>query len=276
VVTNVAPVHLEFFDSLDGIARAKYELVAALPPGGTAILNADDRYVSQFGRDFHGKVVTFGMSGSADVRAENIEARGLLGSAFDLVCHARRCRASIRLVGAHNIQNSLAAVAVAVEQGVPLEMAVESLSLLAPAEKRGEIIELGGATIINDCYNSNPKALKAMVEALLSVPAAKHIVVAGEMLELGPEGDAMHRECGRFMAAKGVRRLIGVRGLAGPMVEAAAEAGLSAAFFATPEEAGEQLAAELEPGDAVLMKASRGVRLERGLEVLKARKGLKV
>jgi UDP-N-acetylmuramoyl-tripeptide--D-alanyl-D-alanine ligase len=272
VVTNVAPVHLEFFDSLAGIARAKYELIAALPPGGAAILNADDKYVSQFGRDFHGKVVTFGMSGSADVRAENVEARGLLGSAFDVVCHAHRCRASIRLVGEHNILNSLAAVAVAVDQGVSCEMAVESLSSLMPAEKRGEILELGGATIINDCYNSNPKALKAMVEALLSVPAARHIVVAGEMLELGGEGDAMHRECGRFMAAKGVHRLIGVRGLAEPMVEAAAQAGTSAAFFATPEEAGEQLAAELEPGDAVLMKASRGVRLERGLEVLKARK----
>ncbi len=272
VVTNVAPVHLEFFDSLADIARAKYELIAALPAGGTAILNADDDYVSQFGRDFHGKVITFGRCGSADVRAENIEARGLLGSAFDVVCQGGRARASIRLVGEHNIQNSLAALAVALDQGIPLAIAVENLGSLMAAEKRGEILELGGATIINDCYNSNPKALKAMVEALLSVPAARHIVVAGEMLELGAEGESLHRECGRFMAVKGVHRLIGVRGLTQAMVQAAAEAGASATFAATPEEAGEQLAAELLPGDAVLMKASRGVRLERGLEALKARK----
>jgi UDP-N-acetylmuramoyl-tripeptide--D-alanyl-D-alanine ligase len=110
-----------------------------------------------------------------------------------------------------------------------------------------------------------------MVEALLSVPASRHIVVAGEMLELGAEGENMHAECGRFMALKGVSRVIGVRGLAESMVQAAAAAGASAVFVATPEEAGERLAGELRPGDAVLMKASRGVRLERGLEVLKAR-----
>ena len=273
VVTNVAPVHLEFFDSLASIARAKYELIAALPPGGTAILNADDEYVSQFGRDFHGKVITFGICGSADLRAENIEARGLLGSVFDVVQDSRRARASIRLVGGHNVQNSLAAVAVAVGQGIPFEVAVEGLSSLRPSEKRGEILDLGGATVINDCYNSNPKALKAMVDALLAVPAARHLVVAGEMLELGGEGESMHRECGRYMALKGVNRLIGVRGLAAAMVEGAAAAGVSAVFVTTPEEAGEQLAAELRPQDAVLMKASRGVRLERGLEVLKVRRG---
>ncbi len=273
VVTNVAPVHLEFFDSLASIARAKYELIAALPPGGTAILNADDEYVSQFGRDFHGRVITFGICGSADLRAENIESRGLLGSAFDVVHDSRRARASIRLVGGHNVQNSLAAVAVAVGQGIPFEAAVEGLSSLMPSEKRGEILDLGGATVINDCYNSNPKALKAMVDALLAVPAARRIVVAGEMLELGADGENLHRECGRYMAEKGINRLIGVRGLAAPMVEAATAAGVSAVFVSTPEEAGEQLAAEIRPQDAVLMKASRGVRLERGLEVLKARRG---
>ena len=102
-------------------------------------------------------------------------------------------------------------------------------------------------------------------------PAAS--VVAGEMLELGADGESMHRECGRYMAEKGINRLIGVRGLAAPMVEAATAAGVSAVFVSTPEEAGEQLAAEIRPEDAVLMKASRGVRLERGLEVLKARRG---
>ena len=272
VVTNVAPVHLEFFDSLASIARAKYELIASLPAGGTAILNADDEYVSQFGRDFNGKVVTYGIRKPADVRAENVEARGLMGSSFDVVTNGRRARASIVLVGEHNVLNSLAAIAVALERGLTLETAVESLSTLAAAEKRGEILKLGGATIINDCYNSNPKALKSMIDALVSVPAARHVVVAGEMLELGPAGESLHDECGRFMALKGVKRLIGVRGLAEAMVRAAAAEGVDAVFVASPEEAGERIAAELREGDAVLMKASRGVRLERALEILKSRK----
>ncbi len=272
VVTNVAPVHLEFFDSLASIARAKYELIASLPAGGTAILNADDEYVSQFGRDFNGKVVTYGIRKPADVRAENVAARGLLGSSFDVVANGHRARASIALVGEHNVLNSLAAIAVALERGLTLETAVESLSTLAAAEKRGEILKMGGATIINDCYNSNPKALKSMIDALVSVPAARHVVVAGEMLELGPSGEGLHDECGRFMALKGVKRLIGVRGLAEAMVRAAAAEGVDALFVASPEEAGERIAAELREGDAVLMKASRGVRLERALEILKSRK----
>ncbi len=272
VITNVAPVHLEFFDSLAGIARAKYELIAALPAGGTAVLNADDEYVSQFGRDFKGKVVTYGIRKPAAVRAENVQLRGLLGSSFEVVAHGRRAHAAIALVGEHNVLNSLAAIAVALERGLPLETAVESLGTLAAAEKRGEILQLGGATIIDDCYNSNPKAMQSMIDALVSVPAARHVVVAGEMLELGPAGESLHHECGRFMALKGVQRLIGVRGLAEAMVRAAAAEGVEAVFVATPEEAGERIASELRPGDVVLMKASRGVRLERALEILKSRR----
>ncbi len=111
-----------------------------------------------------------------------------------------------------------------------------------------------------------------MIDALVSVPAARHVVVAGEMLELGPAGESLHDECGRFMALKGVKCLIGVRGLAEAMVRAAAAEGVDAVFVASPEEAGERIAAELREGDAVLMKASRGVRLERALEILKSRK----
>jgi UDP-N-acetylmuramoyl-tripeptide--D-alanyl-D-alanine ligase len=272
VVTNVAPVHLEFFDSLAGIARAKYELIAALPAGGTAVLNADDEYVSQFSRDFKGKVVTYGIRKPAAVRAENVQLRGLLGSSFEVVVHGHRAHAAIALVGEHNVLNSLAAIAVALERGLPLETAVESLGTLAAAEKRGVILQLGGATIIDDCYNSNPKAMQSMIEALVSVPAGRHVVVAGEMLELGPAGESLHQECGRFMALKGVQRLIGVRGLAEVMVRAAAAEGVDAVFVATPEEAGERIASELRPGDVVLMKASRGVRLERALEILKSRR----
>ena len=132
-------------------------------------------------------------------------------------------------------------------------------------DKRGEVIAWRGAAIINDCYNSNPRALDAMVDALMAMPGERHIVVAGEMLELGPEGEALHAARGRRMAERGVTALVGVRGLAKAMVEAAQVAGVESTFVADAEMAGEWLQANLRAGDAVLLKASRGVRLERAL-----------
>jgi UDP-N-acetylmuramoyl-tripeptide--D-alanyl-D-alanine ligase len=266
VVTNVAPVHLEFFDSIADIARAKYELIASLPAGGIAILNAEDEYVSQFGRDFHGKVVLYGISPSADVRAENIELRGAAGSAFDVAVGSCRERAMLPLVGKHNIYNALAAVAVGLERGLTPSEAVGALSTLVPADKRGEVVQVGNITVINDCYNSNPNALDAMVDTLAAMPARRRIVVAGEMLELGPAGEEMHRRSGQHMAELHIDRLVGVRGLAKPMVEAARAGGIQAEFVATPEEAGDWLIREARDGDVVLLKASRGVKLERALE----------
>ena len=271
VVTNVAPVHLEFFKSVAEIARAKYELIESLPAGGTAILNADDEYVSQFGRDFHGNVVLYGLRTSADVRAVNVEPRGSEGSVFDVVAGGRCESATLRLVGTHNIYNGLAAVAVGLERGLSLAEAAGALATLAPADKRGAVVQVGNITIINDCYNSNPTALDAMVDTLATMPAKRRIVVAGEMLELGAAGEELHRRSGQHMAKKGIDILVGVRGLAKPMVEAAAAAGMQAEFVATPEEAGEWLARESRKGDVVLLKASRGVKLERALETVVGR-----
>ncbi len=275
VVTNVAPVHLEFFDSLAGIARAKYELVESLPGSGTAILNADDEYVSQFGRDFKGKVVMFGTRSSADVRAENIQSNGSSGTEFDVAVGSLREHAKLPLVGEHNVSNALAAVAVGVQQGLAPSEAIRALATLAASEKRGQVLQLGNITVINDCYNSNPKALRAMVDALAGMPGKRHIVVAGEMLELGPTGEEMHRDAGRYIAGKKIDVLLGVRGLAQAAVEAAKQAGIRAEFVASAEEAGEWLRRETREGDAVLLKASRGVKLEKALENWQARLGQK-
>jgi UDP-N-acetylmuramoyl-tripeptide--D-alanyl-D-alanine ligase len=271
VVTNVAPVHLEFFTSVAEIARAKYELIESLPAGGTAILNADDEYVSQFGRDFHGKVVRYGLHQTADVRAENIVSRGAAGSTFDVVAGPYREPATLPLVGTHNIYNALAAVATGMERGLSPAEATRALATLAPADKRGAVVQLGNITVINDCYNSNPTALDAMVDTLAAMPAKRRIVVAGEMLELGPSGEELHRSSGRHMAQRGIDILVGVRGLAKPMVDAASREGMRAEFVATPEEAGEWLARETREGDVVLLKASRGVKLERALEAVVGR-----
>jgi UDP-N-acetylmuramoyl-tripeptide--D-alanyl-D-alanine ligase len=272
VVTNVAPVHLEFFDSVAEIARAKYELIEALPAGGTAVLNADDEYVSQFGRDFRGKVVLYGLRASADVRAENIQPRGAEGSSFELVVGSCREQATLRLIGTHNIYNALAAAAVGLERGLSPSEAVAALASLVPADKRGQVVKLGNITIINDCYNCNPKALEAMVDALAAMPAKRRVVVVGAMLELGAAGDDLHRQAGEYIARKKIAVLLGVRGQAQHMVEAAIQAGMRAEFVATPEEAGEWLTRETRDGDVVLMKASRGVKLERALDTWKSLK----
>jgi UDP-N-acetylmuramoyl-tripeptide--D-alanyl-D-alanine ligase len=277
VVTNVAPVHLEFFDSLAGIARAKYELIESLPAGGTAVLNADDEYVSQFGRDFKGKVVTYGSGATAavhiDVRAENVQTRGAEGSEFDVVMAGHREHARLPLVGEHNILNALAAVAVGVARGLKPSEAVGALATLTPPDKRGQVVQLGNITVINDCYNSNPKALRAMVDVLAAMKAGRRIVVAGEMLELGPAAEEMHRAAGQHIAEKRIDVLLGVRGLAQEMVDSARQAGTAAEFAPTPEAAGEWLARESRDGDVVLLKASRGVKLEKALETWTARRG---
>ncbi len=272
VVTNVAPVHLEFFDSIADIARAKYELIESLPASGTAVLNADDQYVSQFARGFKGKKVMYGTHAAADVRAENIQPKGVEGSEFDVLIGSVREHAALPLVGAHNVLNALAAVAVGVEGGLNPSEAVGALAMLTPADKRGQVLQLGNITVINDCYNSNPTALNAMVDALAAMPAQRRIVVAGEMLELGPAAEEMHRAAGKHVAGKRIDVLVGVRGLAQAMVNGASRAGTRAEFMATPEEAGEWLAREARNGDVVLLKASRGVKLERALEIWKARR----
>ena len=271
VVTNVAPVHLEFFDSLAEIARAKYELIESLPSNGTAVLNADDEYVSRFGRDFKGKVIKYGTSIGADVRAENVQSNGADGSEFDIVVAGTREHARLPLIGDHNILNALAAVSVSIASGIKVSEAVAALSTLKPADKRGQVLQLGNITVINDCYNSNPKALNAMVDALAAMPAGRRIVVAGEMLELGPAGEELHRAAGQHVAGRKVDALLGVRGLAQAMVDGAKQAGAQAEFVATPEEAGEWLARETREGDVVLLKASRGVKLEKALEMWKAK-----
>jgi UDP-N-acetylmuramoyl-tripeptide--D-alanyl-D-alanine ligase len=268
VVTNVAPVHLEFFNSIAEIAQAKYELIQSLPADGTAVLNGDDEYVSQFGRDFKGKAITYGFGAACSVRAENWQSAGEYGSVFDLAIGTQPERVTLPLMGRHNVYNALAAIAVGLEHGVTLPEAIGALGKLSATDKRGQVVRIGNITVINDCYNSNPKALAAMVDALSGMPAKRRIVVAGEMLELGPQGEEMHREAGRYVARKGIDILLGVRGLAQAMAESAQETGMAAHFVPSPEEAGKWLATELRDGDVVLLKASRGVKLERALEKL--------
>lgn len=273
VVTNVGHAHTEFFpDGIAGVARAKYELVAALPRHGVAFLNCDDHYVSQFGRGFEGKTVYYGRGPCGDPHAESVRALGVDGLEMSVRAGDQRCVVHLHLPGEHNAINVLAAIAVGVEAGLPLAECCAALETLRPEDKRGQLLTIRGATILNDAYNSNPEALQSMIRTLASLPARRRILVAGEMLELGREAEALHASCGRAAAQAGINIIVGVRGLARHIVDAARHAGAEALFLETPEAAGQWLQDHLSPDDAVLVKGSRGVKLERALDIVQAQK----
>ncbi len=269
VVSNVAAVHTEFFaDGIEGVARAKYELVQSLPEGGLAVLNGDDERVAAFARGMGEPAVLYGTQPQVAVRAVEIEDAGLDGTRFVVMVGEERQSMHLRLMGRHNVLNALAAVAVGVKSGIALQACCGALEQMRATAKRGDVTEWRGAKLINDCYNSNPKALESMIASLGGVEAKRRILVAGEMLELGPEGAKLHAQCGEAAADAGMDVVIGVRGLAAKLVEAAQAKGTTAEFVESPELAGAWLHDNLREGDVVLLKASRGVRLERALESL--------
>jgi UDP-N-acetylmuramoyl-tripeptide--D-alanyl-D-alanine ligase len=253
VVTNVGYAHIEFFDSIDGIAAAKRELIEALPREGVAVLNGDDDRVRRF-RDAHpGRSVTFGFSDCAEVRAEIVEAGEgrtrfrCLGVDYDT-----------GLTGRHGVLNLLAAIAVAGEFGIAPERLRDGVAEFAVGKMRGERIEHRGMVVWNDCYNSNPDAAIAMIDVLASTPAQRRIAVLGEMLELGHAAEDQHRRVGQYAVDHGVDVVVAVHGAARHMP--------GAVFFETPEEAGDYVRGIARPGDAILFKGSRGVHVERALE----------
>lgn len=269
VVTNVGTAHVEnFADGQAGIARAKLELVAALPSSGVAFLNCDDPYVSQFGRNFQGRAVYFGAGPIADPQL--LEQReDLAGLHLRFRAAGREGELTLRMLGAHNALNALAGLAVALEAGVDLDAAVAALASLTAGDKRGQVMEIGGATILNDSYNSNPEALRSMIRTLAGRPASRRILVAGEMLELGVHGPALHAACGTAAAEAGLDLVVGVGGNAEHLAAAACAGGVAALFLPDAEAAGEWLRQNLQPGDAILVKGSRGVHLERAIEAVR-------
>jgi UDP-N-acetylmuramoyl-tripeptide--D-alanyl-D-alanine ligase len=265
VVTNVGYAHIENFeDGIEGIARAKRELVEALPANGTAILNADDPRVTEFASVHAGPTVRYGLSPAADVRAESVElledgVRFRIGNAgFESP-----------LLGRHGVSNILAGIAVAGVFDIAPDRLRDKIRSLTPGKMRGERLVHNGVIIFNDCYNSNPDAVRSMLDVLRDTPARRRIAVLGEMLELGRWAEPLHRDVGRYVVECGISVLVGIRGAARYVVDAAINAGHAvnaAYFFPTPEEAGKALAGMAQAGDAILFKGSRGTHVERALE----------
>jgi UDP-N-acetylmuramoyl-tripeptide--D-alanyl-D-alanine ligase len=274
VVTNVGTAHMQnFTDGQAGIARSKFELVASLPAHGIAFLNCDDLYVSQFGRDFRGKAVYFGCGPCADPQIL-IVGEDEAGLEIRYRSAGRDSGLTLHLLGTHNAHNAIAGLAVAREAGVDENAAAAALASLTAGDKRGEVLRILGATILNDSYNSNPEALRSMIRTLATRTMAaggarRRILIAGEMLELGEQAPQLHARCGRAAAEAGLDIVVGVRGNAQHLAAAACWGGVAALFLPDAETTGEWMAHNLQEGDVVLVKGSRGVHLERAIEVFK-------
>lgn len=266
VVTNVGYAHIEFFESVEGIAAAKRELIESLAEGGTAVLNADDARVAKF--PFAGRRILYGQSPEAEVRAEDVEY-SMEGTRF----RAGGTEFETPLTGRHSLSNILAGIAVAGIYGIAPVRLRDAVRKLTPGKMRGERfrhpVSGGDVLVYNDCYNSNPDAVRAMLDVLRDTPARRRIAVLGEMLELGRWAEALHRDVGSYAAEQGIDVLVGIRGAACCTLDAATRAGLRAGaafFFDDPAEAGRQVARMAQAGDAILFKGSRGVHVERALE----------
>lgn len=269
VELNVLPVHVEHLGSIENVAKAKAELVEGMKSGGTAILNADDFRVAAMRNLSKGKTITYGIENEADVMAKNIRFERFGETTFTLQTPNGNAEVSFPLNGKHNILNALAASAVGVSFGMSASEIAEGLKTVAPPPQRGEILHFAeGFTVVNDTYNSNPDALISMVKTIVDGGngAKRKIVVAGEMRELGEDAAKIHFETGQKIAELKIDKLFGVEGFARDLLNGA---GLSdSEFYENSTVAAEKFLAEVQTGDLILVKGSRGVRTERVIEKL--------
>ncbi len=274
ILTNVAPVHLEFFDSVDAIARAKAELAESLPPDGLLVYNADDGRVGAIAARYRGDTISFGLSPAAEVRAEEIRVLGPEATRFTLTCPGYRGPAELPFAGVHFVLDALPGVALGRRWGMEPETIVAGLRELRPAAMRGGVLRFAaGFALIDDSYNSNPGALMGMIDTLAEMPYfSRRVLVAGEMRELGSGSAGLHFECGLHAARRGVDLVVGVAGDAAEIVRAGVESGLTdSRFFADADAASGFVAECVRPGDLVLIKGSRGVHMEKIVGNLRSR-----
>lgn len=267
IVTSVGPSHLERMGTMEAIEKEKGDLPAALPEDGIAILNADDPRVARMAGRTAARVVTYGLSEVADVRAIDVESRGLEGVSFTLLHEGRRVRVRTCLPGAALVPNALAAAAVGLTDGIGIEDVARALSGARVPLRLKTHRGINGSTIIDDSYNASPASMRAALDLLAEVPGRK-IAVLGDMRELGSAEREGHAEAGR-RAAEVADRIYAVGELGRWIGDAAVRAGHGdVRIVRTKEEAAEDLALTLSEGDVVLLKASRALALETMLERL--------
>jgi UDP-N-acetylmuramoyl-tripeptide--D-alanyl-D-alanine ligase len=271
VVTAVQAVHLSRIGTIEAIEQAKGELVEALPPDGVAILNADDERVRRMASRTDARVMTYGFAPDAMVRADAIESAGVDGMRFDLVADGARRPISIPTLGRMAVHNALAAAAVGLASGFSGEGVAAALALGWSAPHRGALVRRGGVTIVDDSYNASPGSVIAALDLLAGMPG-RRIAVLGEMLELGDDHEAGHERVGTAAGAV-VDRLVVVGAGAAGIARGARDAGLAVAYVVeVPDRAAAvvELEADARAGDVVLVKASRGIELDRLVDDLAA------
>jgi UDP-N-acetylmuramoyl-tripeptide--D-alanyl-D-alanine ligase len=268
VWSNVGDAHIGFFASADAIADAKAEILERADAKTVLVANADDPRVMARVSGFPGHMITFGTSANATVRASAIEDRGVDGTCARVSTPAGDATIETPLLGRGNLSNVLAAIAVAIDAGVPLNEITAIAARLRPADHRGAVHRLpGGVTLIDDSYNSSPTALKRALEVVArETRAARKVAVLGEMLELGDSSMPLHEECGQAAAQAGLRLLIAIGSQpARAMANAAVAAGMPSSavtYLEKSEQAAAQVATTLRAGDLVLVKGSRGIRTD--------------
>jgi UDP-N-acetylmuramoyl-tripeptide--D-alanyl-D-alanine ligase len=269
VWTNVGDAHIGNFGTREAIADAKAEILEQASPSSVLVCNADDPLVMARAASFAGRRVTFGVDAAADVRATEIDDRGIAGTSATVRTSAGAFTLSIALPGRGHLLNALAAAAVGLEFAVDMAAIADRLAALAPASHRGVTLTTpGGATVLDDSYNSSPPALMRTLDAVAaSRTAGRRIAVIGEMLELGDRALALHEACGRYVVQTAIDRLITVGGEAARRLGAAATAAgmpaLQVTHASTSDEAAAIVAGEIAAGDLVLVKGSRGVATDR-------------
>ena len=274
VYTNIAPVHIEFFGTVEKIAEAKKELLENLREGCTVVVNNDNEHVVNISRDYKGPKKTYAIDRPADYRATNVRERGLLGTRFTLEAEGEKREMDLVLPGRHNLENLLAAIATARALDVSWAGIERGVGEVKPAYHRGVIIPWHGATIYDDTYNSNPYALSRTLELMAQAEVeGRRIAVIGDMLELGDKELDYHRDAGRGIPRE-VNAVVGVGKRSKSLLDGAREAGHeSLHHFDKAEEAGEFLKGFIRKGDLVLIKASRGIGLDEIVSMLQNEEG---
>jgi UDP-N-acetylmuramoyl-tripeptide--D-alanyl-D-alanine ligase len=275
VVTVVQGAHTEFFGSLDGVAHEKSALVRAIPPDGAVVLNADDPRVLAMHTQSRARVLYFSTRPGADVVAASPAVDGSDGLRFTLGIGQARRPLQLAFAGRHNVTNALAAAGVGRALGLSIEQIALGLESARPVKGRCVWRPAGRIRILDDTYNANPGSVGASLETLAATSEGRRrVVVFGDMLELGDSSESAHREMGRAVAASGAAEFVGLGRWAQVAVEAARAAGLAESHHVTTfEDAVALMLKRLAPGDAVLVKGSRGMRMERVVDALVARFG---
>jgi UDP-N-acetylmuramoyl-tripeptide--D-alanyl-D-alanine ligase len=268
VITNVGVSHVGLLGGREAIAQTKAELLAALPPTGVAVLNADDFFWGLLSEMAPCPVISFGAAATAEVRAENIVSRGWAGSSFTLWVQDQSLEVNLSLPGRHSVSNALAAVATYWQATGDLEQVAAALAVATPEPGRGEVLSFpDGTVVLNDCYNASPTSMEAALALLAEAPGRK-VAVLGDMLELGDWSEEEHRKLGERAWRAGVALVVAVGQYAGLLEKALADSGVEVVTVDNAEAAATEILPRRLPGDTILVKGSRALGLERVVESL--------